>query len=108
MDLSRTDSGRMPAAPVASGAAVAALGSALQGRMRGRLSEAELRRAIRSVCVEARRHGVRAEQLLVVFKRALVSALDAHGVPVGEERDGISARLVSACIEEFYAVEAAA
>ena len=60
------------------------------------------------MCDEARRQGLRAEQLLVVFKQALVSALDACGLPAGNQRDGLSARLVSTCIEEFYATEATA
>ena len=108
MGVSLTDSARMPAVRVVSGAAVVALCSALQGQLRGWLPEAELRRAIRAMCDEAWRHGLRAEQLLVVFKRALVSALDACEVPAGEERNSVSRRLVSAYIEEFYDAQATA
>ena len=108
MDVSRTDSARMPAARVISGPGVVALCSALHGQLRGWVPEAELRRAIRLMCHEARRQGLRAEQLLVVFKRALVSALDACGLPAGHQRDSLSAQLVSACIEEFYAAGATA
>ena len=61
------------------------------------------RRAMRQLCAEARRHGVRVEQLIVLLKQ-LVATI--HATVGAEERhaarellDGI----IWVCIEEFYA-----
>jgi hypothetical protein len=61
------------------------------------------RRAMRLVCEEAHRHGVRAEQVVVLLQH-LWAALPADGRPDGrvasrELLEGI----VRVCIEEFYA-----
>jgi hypothetical protein len=84
---------------------IVALGSALEARLRGRLPDRELRRAIRVMCDDAHRHGRAIEQLLPAFKRSLVRELDACGI-YGEPRARCSAQLVAMCIDEFYDPEA--
>ena len=99
-----TASGEVPAGPrVASEAAVVAVRGALQARWRGAVGDGELRRAIRALCDEARRHEMPAERLLVSFKQACGSAADGSGIRPGPDRDELARRAVTMCIEEYYA-----
>ncbi|MGH7720944.1 MAG: hypothetical protein ACREON_19120 [Gemmatimonadaceae bacterium] len=92
---------------VTSGAAVVALRSAMQGAQRGWLTERQLRRAVRIVCVEGRRQGLRVEQLLVTVKAAWSSVADTRLPSRGAAGDDLCGRLVTALIDEFYAEERA-
>jgi len=66
----------------------------------------ELRAALRQVCVDARRSGLRAEQLLVLIKDVW------SGIPAGISRvtalhgDERLNYVISTCVDEYYAAEA--
>jgi hypothetical protein len=97
-----TELGPTPLIRVSSEAAVMAVRSALQAQLRTGGPNGELRRAIRHMCDEARRNDLRAEQLLVVFKRAWESLPELGELPAGPDRSEFLSRVVSMCIEEFY------
>lgn len=65
----------------------------------------ELRAALRQVCVDARRSGLRAEQLLVLIKDVW------SGMPAGISRvkalhgDERLNYVISTCVDEYYAAE---
>ncbi len=80
-----------------------AVRSALQAQLENRALPGELRRAIHVMCGEARRKDLRAEQLLVVFKQTLTSLPEMEQLPRGPERNDFLSRIVTMCIEEFYA-----
>ena len=102
-DAHVSQSDTVPPVRGASDAAIVALRSALQARLRGWLEDGELRRAIRLLCDEAHRRGMGAEQLLVMLKQAWASVAGTSNFPLGPERDELSKRVITMCIEEFYA-----
>lgn len=65
----------------------------------------ELRAALRRVCVDARRSGIRAEQLLVLIKDVW------SGIPAGISRvtalhgDERLNYVITTCVDEYYAAE---
>jgi hypothetical protein len=62
----------------------------------------ELRSALREVCVDARRAGLRAEQLLVLIKdvwSALPAGISRVQTMRGDER---LSYVISTCVDEFY------
>jgi hypothetical protein len=76
----------------------------LQARVqRGTLSEPEWRSGLRALCDEARAERVLPEQLLIEVKQALVILCDSHRVPHGVARTEFISRVVTLCIEEYYA-----
>jgi hypothetical protein len=85
-----------------SAAAVAALRCGLQAQL-GPSPNGELRRAVRLLCDEAHRRGLRAEQVIVLLKEAWGSLPDVQVLAPGEERRESLSRIVSLCIDEFYA-----
>ena len=87
---------------VLSGAGVVALRSALQAQLRGEWPDGALRRAIRVMCDEAHRNGLRAEQLLVILKDAWSSLPEVTRLPTGGTRERLLGRIVTMCVEEFY------
>ena len=91
--------------PVASStmspAALAAVRCLLQTHVRRPLSEPSLRQALRLLCDDAHRRGMRAEQVLVLLKQAWLS-LPENDPPHGILHADRLARVVSLCIEEFY------
>jgi hypothetical protein len=65
----------------------------------------ELRAALRDVCAEARRAGLRAEQLLVLTKEvwsSLPAGLSRIHTVHGDERLNY---VISACVDEYYGAE---
>ena len=92
-----------PLVRMSSEAAVVAVRSALQAQLQNRASSGELQRAIRLMVGEARRRDLRAEQLLIVFKRAWHSLPEVDQLPYGPERGDLLSRIITMCIEEFYA-----
>lgn len=86
-----------------SAAALGALRCGLQAHLRRQRSEPDLRRALRTVCAEAHRRHLRAEQLLILFKQAWSSLPEVEQLPRGIERDELLGRIITVCIEEFYA-----
>jgi hypothetical protein len=64
-------------------------------------SGADLRAALRDACDRARNDGLRAEQLLLALKEVW-RQLPERGRPLHIDSDAILARLVTACIDEYY------
>jgi hypothetical protein len=89
-----------------SDAAVTAVRTALQAHLRAQAPSAELGRVLRLVSAEARRSGLPVEAVLVVIKTAWSSIPEARQGPRTGLRDDALDRIVSLCIEEFYATPA--
>ncbi len=83
-------------------AAVAALRCGLQAQLRPS-PNGEIRRAMRLLCDDAHRRGLRAEQVIVLLKEAWGSLPEVQALSPGEERRETLGRIVSLCIDEFYA-----
>ena len=79
----------------------------LQAQVRqGMVPEPEWRDALHAICEEARAQNVVPEQLLVEVKQALGILCDTYKVPPGPARTEFTSRVVTICIEEYYAVDA--
>ena len=90
-----------PPARVTPAYAAATLRTALQERSPGW----DLRRALRAMCDVAHREDLRVEQLLITLKQVWHTLPEARELPSGRERNEILARIISTCIEEYYAVQ---
>lgn len=93
---------------LASERAFVALRSALQAEVcahttRLPSNEARLRRALRLMCDDARRRGVRAEQMIVVLKEAWRSLPEVQRLPAGGPADAVLSGVITTFIEEYYA-----
>jgi hypothetical protein len=64
-------------------------------------SGADLRVALRDACDRARHDGLRAEQLLLALKEVW-RELPERSRPPHIDSDGVLARVVTACIDEYY------
>lgn len=60
-----------------------------------------LQQAIRTLCEEARRQGVRAEELIVLFKKTWAERPELQTLS-REETTRLFDEMVSLCVEEFY------
>jgi hypothetical protein len=67
----------------------------------------EARAAIVMVCAEARRDEWSPETLLVAVKDACFSAPEIAHMMTTSERDGLLARVITACIQEFFRISRA-
>ncbi|MEO5902617.1 MAG: hypothetical protein ABIQ55_01250 [Gemmatimonadaceae bacterium] len=67
---------------------------------RGLTPEADA--AIVELCVDAREKGWTAEQLLMAVKDACYRSPEISHLTTNSERDAFLAKIVSACIREFY------
>jgi hypothetical protein len=56
---------------------------------------------MREVCAEARREGMRAEELIVVFKRAWQARPELHTLS-REETARLLESIITMCVEEYY------
>ena len=70
---------------------------------RGAVPEPEWREALRAMCEDARADDVQPERLLVELKQALGILCDTCLVPYGPARMEFMSRVVTLCIEEYYA-----
>lgn len=70
---------------------------------RGAVPEAEWRAALRAMCDDAHADQVPPEQLLVELKQAVGILCDTCAVPHGPTRAEFTNRVVTLCIEEYYA-----
>jgi hypothetical protein len=70
---------------------------------RGAEPEAEWRAALRRICEDAHADDVLPEELIVELKQALGILCDACAVPHGPPRAEFTNRVVTLCIEEYYA-----
>jgi len=93
------------AMPRLSAEGVAVLGSALEREIGAPdlTSRSELQHAVRRICIDARRSNWPPEQLLIAFKMALDTIPSVQRLTRGPDRDELVARLVSLCIDEYYA-----
>ena len=94
-----------PAAAVISRSSAMAVRQVLNAFRDGWLLENRLRRAARMIAEDARRQGLRAEQMVVVLKREWAGLADVRRAPMDEGMvREFARRLVSLCIHEFYAL----
>ena len=76
----------------------------MQAQVRkGAVPEAPWRDALRAMCDEAHATGVPPEQLLREVKEAVAILCDTCAVPYGPARMEFTSRVVTLCIEEYYA-----
>ncbi len=61
----------------------------------------ELQRAMRALCAEARRQGVRAEELIVLFKKTWQARPEVHTMS-REDTGRFLEAVVTMCVEEYY------
>ena len=71
----------------------------------GAVLEPEWREALRGICEDAHAEAVAPEQLLVELKQALGILCDTCLVPHGPARTEFTNRVVSLCIEEYFAAQ---
>lgn len=77
------------------------LGRLLQDEWRDDAPKGDLRIALRAACDQARNDGLRAEELLLVLKDAWRDLPDRRALP-RIDTDAALARVVTACIDEYY------
>ena len=65
----------------------------------------EAREAIRTVCAEARLNGFTPEQLLIAVKDACHASPEIASMTTTSERDTFLAKVITACIKEYYRAE---
>jgi hypothetical protein len=92
-----------PQLRILSDAAVTALRGALQALVGDYAPPGDLRRAIVLMCDEARRNGLRAEQLVITIKQAWESIPEVCRHVSVEQRTRVLSGVVTMCIDEFYA-----
>ena len=98
-------SGASSARPILSAEGMAALQAALGGKTgdRDAMSSPALKNALRQICAEAKVRNWPPESLLIAFKAALNTVPAVKRLTRGPDRDEFVARLVSLCIDEYYA-----
>jgi hypothetical protein len=82
--------------------ATTAVRSAIQGQLRQPSADHSLRRALRALCVEARARDLRAEHLILLFKRVWHSLPESRGQETRKKHELLD-RLITICVEEYYA-----
>lgn len=105
LDGAAQQSPRASPAQVTQAHAAVALRTAMQASLQGESPGWDLRRALRTLCDVAHRENLQVEQLLTVLRHAWRSLPEVRELPGGRERDSLLARVVSTCIEEFYAAQ---
>lgn len=95
------------ARPELSEEAFALLHAALANPVAGQYGawSAALKHAVTRICIDARRNDWPAERLLIALKGALYALPVVQDLTREGERDEFVARLVSLCIDEYYAVQ---
>ncbi len=84
-------------------AAADVLRQALRAGAAPQSGDGTLRSALRQLTEQARHRGLRAEQLVVVLKQEWAALPEIRDMPAGRQRSEALARVVSLCIEEYYA-----
>ena len=77
-------------------------GAALQSRSDRGAAAFGQRQAIRELCLSCRDLRQSPEEILIVFKAALIETANDAGIPYGPERSDLLSRLVTVFIEELY------
>lgn len=62
------------------------------------------RKAVRQICESALDGDASPQELLIQFKTAISEIADQGGIHPGPERSQLLERMVSICIEEYYAI----
>ena len=78
------------------------LRTALASGEAGRVVSSEQRAIIHQICSSPEKGTSAPEDFVIAFKLALTDAANDVGIPPGPERTDFLARMVSACIEEFF------
>ena len=78
------------------------LRSTLRGHLRLPVSDADIRRVMRAMSMEARAQDLPAEKVVVLLKTIWQNLAEADGRPFSR-RSEILDRFITICIEEFYA-----
>jgi hypothetical protein len=65
----------------------------------------ELTRAIRALCATAREKGLRAEEVVLLFKSTWASMPAANTKLVGQQRTDLLDRAVTLCIKSYYSAD---
>lgn len=68
------------------------------------IEQSGLRENLRTIGAHARRHQLRAEQLLVLIKEACASLPEARELTARPDRAGTMVRLIAMAIEEYYSM----
>lgn len=99
MDFDRVPTTGRPSAVHLTTAAHRALEFALQPDAGTR--SLDLQQAMRALCAEARQQGMRAEELIVLFKKTWAERPELQSLS-REETGRLFDAMVSMCVEEFY------
>ena len=99
MEFDRVPTTGRPSSFHLTGATQRALEVAL--RPDGGTRSLDLQQAIRDVCAEARQQGMRAEELIVVFKRAWHARPELQTLS-REETGRLLESVITMCVEEYY------
>ena len=78
------------------------LRTALASGETGRVVSSEQRAIIHQICSSPEKGTFAPEDFVIAFKLALTDAANDVGMAPGPERNDFLARMVSACIEEFF------
>lgn len=89
-------------ADMPSHAAIDALRQALHVRPGETVSDARVRSALRMICEDAHRHGLRAEHLLIWFKQIWRKLPEVQPEPFDRTRNELLQHIISMCIREYY------
>ncbi len=94
----------MPAPPFSRDALRAVLLAGLDRLEEGGTFAADdrLGEALAALSSEARRHGLRAEQLLVLLKEAWRELPEAGAIPEYESRQSVLGRVIVLCLDDYY------
>ena len=102
-DTSPSSSSDTDGSPAIAGS-TAVVRAALRAWLLGSAGTTQLRHALRLFGDDARRRGLRPEEMLVEFKTACRSVPETLADRSVENLNELLARAVTICIEEFYAV----
>lgn len=97
------NTGTAPTTEVLSERTLGELRSALRGHVRLPVSDLDIRRVMRSMCIEARGQELRVEKVILLLKNIWQHMQDSEGLPASSRND-ILDRFVTICIQEFYAL----
>jgi len=86
-----------------SDAAIDAIRRVVQMQLQSGRENGDLRDAVRVLCSEVHRDGLQAEQLIITVKQTWQSLPEVQRIPPGAPRNEILGRIITLCIEEFYA-----
>ncbi len=96
--MPRLESGRLVSLDT-----MAALREAIRRHLAGPSTDRQLREALHRLSDEARAKGLRAEHLIILLKQVWRELPEALQTVEPQEQQQVLARLVTLCIDEYYA-----